>query len=269
MRPLLITSAITWQRNGAGLRIPVDAPRLLRQNCQQMRFSFTPSMKLSFQALCGAVLFGLAATSQAQLTWEKTEIELHPKPGDKDAVAVFRYENKGKTPVNIANVRSSCGCTVASLKKNDVQPGEKGELTATFNIGGRTGLQQKTVTVESDDPKQPVLNLLLKAVIAQPLELQPTFVYWQNGEALKPKKIVAKTGKEFAVKNLEVESSSPTFTAQVENGSSPGEFVITVVPTDTSKAANATLTIKGDLPQPYYATLAVTAPQAQPATAGR
>jgi hypothetical protein len=226
-------------------------------------------MKLALSALFGIAFLSAVATTQAQLTWEKTEIELHPKPSDKESVATFKYENKGKTTVNIKNVRSSCGCTVASLKKNEVAPGEKGELVATFNIGGRTGMQQKIVTVETDDPSQPQINLLLKANIAQALELQPTFVYWQNGEALKAKKIVAKVGKEFGVSNMTVESSSPVFTATVQKGDADGEFVISVVPTDTSKQANATLTIKSDLPQPYYATVAVTAPAAQPATAGR
>ncbi len=224
-------------------------------------------MKLSLQALVGVVFLGAFATAQAQLTWEKTEIELHPKAGDEEAVANFKYENKGKTTVNIKNVRSSCGCTVASLKKNDVAPGEKGEVTATFKIGGRTGLQQKTVTVESDDPSQPVMNLVLKAMIAQPLELQPTFVYWQSGEALNPKKITVKVSKEVSVSKLDVSSSSPTFTTTVDKGKNAGEFVITVVPTDTSKVANATLTIKSDLPQPFYATVAVTPPATQPATA--
>jgi hypothetical protein len=226
-------------------------------------------MKLSIHAVCGAVLLAIAATANAQLTWEQTQIDLRPKPGENDAVAVFKYENKGKTTVNITNVRSSCGCTVASLKKTDVQPGEKGEVTATFNIGGRTGVQQKTVTVETDDPKAPVTNLVLQATIPQPLELQPTFVYWQSGEALKPKKITAKVGADFNVSKLDVASSSPTFTATVEKGRNDGEFIINVVPTDTSKPANATLTVKSDLPQPYYATLAITAPAAQPATAGR
>jgi hypothetical protein len=226
-------------------------------------------MKISIPAVLGAMLLGALSTAHAQLRWEKTEIELQPKPTDEEAFAQFRYENKGSTPVHIKNVRSSCGCTVPTLKKNDVAPGEKGEITATFKIGGRTGLQQKTVTVETDDPTQPSITLLLKANIAAPVELQPTFVYWQNGEALKPKKIVAKFGKEFGVSKMVVESSSPVFTATVQKGDAEGEFVISVVPTDTSKQANATLTIKSDLPQPYYATVAVTAPTAQPATAGR
>ncbi len=59
------------------------------------------------------------------------------------------------------------------MKKNDVAPGEKGEVTATFKIGGRTGVQQKTVTVETDDPAEPTTNLLLKAVIEQAVEIQP------------------------------------------------------------------------------------------------
>ena len=128
---------------------------------------FASLMHLTAKALLGAILLAACSTAHAQLTWEKTQIDLNPKPGDQEAVAVFKYANKGSTTINIKNVRSSCGCTVASLKKNDVAPGEKGEVTATFKIGGRTGVQQKTVTVETDHPEQPITNLLLQATIAQ------------------------------------------------------------------------------------------------------
>ena len=219
-------------------------------------------MKLSLHAICGAVLLGAVATAPAQLTWEKTQIDLQPKPGEKDAVAVFRYENKGKTTVNITNVRSSCGCTVASLKKNDVAPGEKGELTATFKIGGRTGVQQKTVTVETDHPDQPLTNLVLQATIAQALEIVPSFVFWEKGEAVKPKQIKVKAGKEVNVTKLDVTSSSPDFTAKVEKGSGAGEFVINVAPTNTDGPLASTLTIKPDFDQVFYATARVTGPAA-------
>ncbi|HEX8280660.1 MAG TPA: DUF1573 domain-containing protein, partial [Chthoniobacterales bacterium] len=113
-------------------------------------------MNVKAKALLGAVFFGALVSAQAQLTWEKTEIELNPKAGDQEAVANFRYENKTDKPIQIKDVRSSCGCTVASLKKKEVLPGEKGEVTATFKIGGRTGAQTKVVSVETDDPAQPL-----------------------------------------------------------------------------------------------------------------
>ena len=203
-------------------------------------------------------VFVALSTAQAQLTWEKTEIELHPKATDAEAVAQFKYENKTDKPINIKNVRSSCGCTVASLKKNDVAPGEKGEVTATFKIGGRTGVQTKTVTVETDHPAQPVINLILKADIPESVRINPTFVFWENGANPQPKKITVTAGKDVKMTKLDVVSSSPDFVTKVDPGTKPGEFVITVTPQDVKKAVSATLTIKPDLPQVFYATARVT-----------
>ena len=72
-------------------------------------------------------------------------------------------------------------------------PGEKGEITATFNIGDRVGQQIKTVSVETDDPAHPLTTLTLKTNITQVLELTPNFVFWQTGEEPTPKTVIAKT----------------------------------------------------------------------------
>lgn len=199
---------------------------------------------------------------QAALVWEKTELDLKPAAGAPTAVGVFKYENKGDTPVHFKAVRPSCGCTTAALAKDDVAPGEKGEITATFNIGDRTGLQTKTITVETDDAQHPQTVLTLKATIAQLLELQPAIVLWQAGEAAQPKTIIAKAGNGVTIKNVEVTSSSADFTAKVEPGSGAGEFKITVQPKDTAKPLNATLTIKPDVTpaKVYYASARVMPP---------
>jgi hypothetical protein len=223
---------------------------------------FASLMQLNAKALLSAIVLAACSTAHAQLTWEKTQIDLHPKVGEQEAVAVFKYENKGKTTVNIKNVRSSCGCTVPALKKNEVAPGEKGELTATFKIGGRTGVQQKTVTVETDHPEQPMTNLILQATIAQALEIVPSFVFWEKGEAVKPKQIKVKASKDVNVTKLDVSSSSPDFTTKVEKGSGAGEFVINVAPRATDIPLAATLTIKPDFDQVFYATARVTGPAA-------
>ena len=112
-------------------------------------------MNLPTKALLGALFLCISTGAQAQLAWEKTELELNPPPSADSAVATFKYENKGAKPINIKAVRTSCGCTTAALAKNDVAPGEKGEIVATLKTGDRTGLQQKTVTVETDDPQHP------------------------------------------------------------------------------------------------------------------
>jgi hypothetical protein len=203
-------------------------------------------MNLPTKAFLGALFLGISTVAQAQLAWEKTEIELNPAAGTDSAIATFKYENKGTTPINIKAVRTSCGCTTAALKKNDVAPGEKGEIVATLKTGDRTGQQVKTVTVDTDDPKNLQVVLTLKANIAQLLDLQPAFVFWQANEEPKPKTIVAKAGKGVTIKSLEVTSSTPDFTTKVEPGSTAGEFKIIVQPKETGHQATANLTIKPD-----------------------
>jgi hypothetical protein len=200
----------------------------------------------------------VCVTAHAELKWDQTMVELHPATADKQAIGHFKYQNTGSKPVHFKSVRTSCGCTAAQSQKEEVPPGEKGEITATFNIGERTGTQVKTVTVETDDPEHVTTVLTLKAVIPQQLEITPTFVFWGQGEAPKPKTIVVRAAKEFPVKHLKVTSSSPDFQTKVEETGN-GQFKIDIEPKDTSKQVASTLTIQPEDSQKiFYATARIT-----------
>src|SRR5438309_8075789 len=196
-----------------------------------------------------SIFLGVAA--RAELKWEQNTIELHPSAGDKTAVAHFKYQNTGSTPVRFKSVKASCGCTTTQSQKEVVNPSEKGEIVATFNIGDRTGQQMKTVTVQTDDPNptQATTILTLKATIPQGLEIKPTFVYWQSGEEPKPKKISIKASKDFPAKNITVKSNSQVFGSKVEPGSASGEWTIEVTPKDTSHPVVTALLIQSDYPK--------------------
>ena len=224
-------------------------------------------MHVSVEVLIVVLIAGLASPAHSELAWEQTQIELHPAVGDDTAIGHFQYQNKGDKPVAIKSVTTSCGCTAASAKQS-ADLGEKGEVTATFKIGDRTGVQQKAITVLTDDTTHPSTILSLKVVIPQVLELQPTFVFWQAGEAPKAKAIVAKAAAGVSIQGLDVSSSSPDFLAKVEPGSSPNEFRIKIKPRQTTQAATATLTIKPGLENGktkiFYATARII-PQSPPA----
>jgi Protein of unknown function (DUF1573) len=219
-------------------------------------------------AISAIICLLVPAIARAELKWDQTTIELNPAVTDKQAIGHFKYQNTGKEPVHLKSVKTSCGCTAAQSQKDQVGPGENGEITATFSIGDRTGLQVKTVTVETDDPAHPVTVLTLKANIAQVLELQPNFLYWGAGEEPKPKTVIAKAGKDLPVKNLDVVNANPQFEVKTEKGSGPGEFKISVWPKETKSAAATTLTVKTDYPKDspkmFFITARVTGP---PATA--
>src|SRR5438874_107044 len=223
-------------------------------------------MKTAIVTLSVSIILCLHA--RAELKWEQNTIDLHPALADKTAVAHFKYENVGKTPVHFKSVKASCGCTTTQSQKEVVNPGEKGEVTATFNIGERTGQQAKTVTVQTDDPNptQATTVLTLKATIPQALEIKPTFVYWQSGEEPKPKKVSVKAAKEFPAKEITIKSNQ-NFESKVEPGKA-GEWTIEVTPKDTSHPIGTALQIQTDYPKEapksFYLNVVVTTPPGLP-----
>jgi len=209
---------------------------------------------------CALLLLSCAA-ARGELKWEETAVDLHPALGDKHAVAHFKYQNVGTTPVRFKSVKPSCGCTSVQSHADRVAPGETGEIIASFHIGDRTGVQVKTVTVHTDElGSAPVTTVLtLKATIPDLLEVQPAFVYWQSGEPLKPKTITVKPTKDFPAKSIKVISSNPAFQTKVEK-TREGEFKIEIQPpAETGKRISATITIQSDSSaRNYYASALVT-----------
>ena len=211
----------------------------------------------------------LCVGARAELKWEQSTIELHPKVGDKTAVAHFKYQNNGTAPIHFKSVKASCGCTTTQTQKDVVNPGEKGEIVATFNIGDRTGQQMKTVTVQTDDPNptEATTVLTFKADIPQALEIKPAFVYWTNGEQPKPKKVFVKASKDFPAKSVTVKSNSDNFESKVEPGKA-GEWTIEITPKDTSHPMGTALLIQTDYPKEspksFYVNAQITNPPGAP-----
>jgi hypothetical protein len=203
----------------------------------------------------------IAATVHAELKWDQTTLELHPTFGDKEAVGHFKYQNIGKTPVKLTSVKTSCGCTAAKSQKDEVAPGEKGEITATFSIGNRTGTQVKTVTVQTDEPSSQPAVLTLKAVLPEGLTLVPGFVFWKVGEPPSGKTMLVTAGKGYPGTKLDVQSSSPEFAATLEPVKGGGSWKIIVTPLQTGRNVSGVIAIKTDVPKDspavYYANASV------------
>ena len=59
----------------------------------------------------------------------------------------FKYKNVGAKDLFISNAVASCGCTVPKWDKEPIKPEDEGSLEVVFDSSGRSGKQQKTVTV--------------------------------------------------------------------------------------------------------------------------
>lgn len=84
--------------------------------------------------------------------------------GEKVA-CVFKFENKGKGPLVISSVSSSCGCTVPKYDTKPIAPGGSGIVEVVFDTSGRNGKQTKTITVNSNASKPIVLLRISGEVI--------------------------------------------------------------------------------------------------------
>jgi len=196
-----------------------------------------------------SLILALPLAAHGALVWESESADLHPSLQDKDAVAHFKYKNTGDKPIKILSVHPSCGCTTAALAKDVVDPNESGEITATFHIGDRSGVQQKTIGVTTDDKPGQVTLLKLKATIPQLLKISPTFLFWAPTDALDPKPITVTVGGDFPVTKLNVTATDKAITTEVKPGPGEKDFRIFVTPTESGRPINAALKIEPDFPK--------------------
>ena len=72
----------------------------------------------------------------------------------------FKFTNSGDAPLIISNAKGSCGCTVPNWSRDPIAPGESGSIDVTFNSSGRSGKQNKAITLTANtNPNRKVINI--------------------------------------------------------------------------------------------------------------
>lgn len=74
-------------------------------------------------------------------------------------------KNKGKKELNIRAVQPNCKCISIVLSQNKIPVGGEARLKIQLKSEGRTGTQQKAITIYSNDPRNPVQRITLTAYI--------------------------------------------------------------------------------------------------------
>jgi hypothetical protein len=62
----------------------------------------------------------------------------------------YKFKNVGKSPLIILNATATCGCTVPEVPKEPIKPGAEGEIKVVFDSNGKSGMQDKVITVTSN-----------------------------------------------------------------------------------------------------------------------
>lgn len=84
---------------------------------------------------------------------------------DSSVGASFILYNKGGKYLRILDVQTSCGCTVASVSKKVLAPGDYAEIQATMDTSLKQGKVIKKISVRSNDPARPELDLYIQGQV--------------------------------------------------------------------------------------------------------
>ena len=104
----------------------------------------------------------------------KTTVEFENEKYDFGKVASgekvlykFKFKNTGSNELVLTDVKASCGCTTPGYSKEPVAPGEEGFIDVQFDSKGRSGVQQKSITVTGnfEDPSRRMVLYLTGEVV--------------------------------------------------------------------------------------------------------
>ena len=113
------------------------------------------------------------AEKQPRIFCEEPTFDFGSKDSSEIVDHTFVLKNTGHSDLVITAVRPACGCTAAELTQSPIPPGESAKLSAKLTLAGRNGQVQKPILIESNDPANPALQLVIKGVIGTDFQITP------------------------------------------------------------------------------------------------
>jgi len=84
-----------------------------------------------------------------------------------NGISHFTITNTGNKPLILANVKSSCGCTVPKWSKEPIMPGESTEIDVKYATN-RIGPINKSITITSNATNSPTKVIRIKGKVIKP-----------------------------------------------------------------------------------------------------
>ncbi len=124
----------------------------------------TPSLIILFTLLAFSFTTGVQAqmanADKGVFQFDMEEIDYGTIQQNDNGVRKFTFTNRGRAPILISKVNTSCGCTVPSFSKEAVLPGERGIIEVKYSAK-KTGRFSKSITVISN-ADEPMKTLKIK-----------------------------------------------------------------------------------------------------------
>ncbi|MCM2359834.1 MAG: DUF1573 domain-containing protein [Geobacteraceae bacterium] len=213
-------------------------------------------MKLSLTAalVIISLTWGGAALAAPQVAVDRPTHDFGSIGQGQKVEHTFIIRNRGDAPLTIRKVRPACGCTAVTTSASVIAPGRTGEIKATFDSANYSGPVQKTVSLDTDDPKVPSSLLYLKGTVIEEVRINPRQLNLGQVQVGTTKKasltVTNKGGK--PLKLTAVKSSLPQITAESEKKLlKPGEsgtIMVSAAPRKGDRLLSGYLSISTDSP---------------------
>lgn len=103
----------------------------------------------------------------AAISFAETEYNFGEVESGEVVEYTFAFSNSGDAPLIITNAKASCGCTVPKWPKDPIAPGGSGEIEVRFDSKGKSGVQNKNVTITANtQPSQ--TTVFIKGMVKSP-----------------------------------------------------------------------------------------------------
>tara|TARA_Y200000002_G_C22392927_1_gene542293 strand:- start:163 stop:672 length:510 start_codon:yes stop_codon:yes gene_type:complete len=91
----------------------------------------------------------IALTQGAEISFDKSTHDYGQIEKSANGECIFVFTNTGNKPLKISNAKGSCGCTVPQWPREEIAPGETGEIKVRYDTK-RVGVINKSVTIQSN-----------------------------------------------------------------------------------------------------------------------
>ncbi|WNJ18036.1 DUF1573 domain-containing protein [Pontibacter sp. G13] len=87
------------------------------------------------------------AMSPTTVEWYEETYNYGQVPSGTVVAHRFSFKNTGDQPLKLTKVKPSCGCTTPEWSQEEIAPGAEGFIDVKFNSAGKSGMQNKSITV--------------------------------------------------------------------------------------------------------------------------
>ncbi|MCL1894630.1 MAG: DUF1573 domain-containing protein [Holophagaceae bacterium] len=176
------------------------------------------------------------------ISFDKTHHDFGKISPDQKVSHRFIVINKGSAPLQIKEIRPSCGCSYSMVGQWNLKPGEETNIDVHFDPTGMIGNIQKSLSVISNDPQNPDVLLTFEASVIREIMASTMALFFDGisrsgSPVTKTINLQSGDGQQVVVTDAKAPGASYLSCKPVTNGSD----VILNVTIDGTKIPTKTL----------------------------